>query len=193
MEEQTYLVHHGVQGQKWGVRRYQNANGSLTSAGKKRYYDKYGNFTTDKKSKREFMKGLYKDYAKTTKGVKRESYAKYKEDKKKVIHEFRLAKRNRKNSGESIDKIRNSMIKGLLKAESNYNKARDKNRLSFEKKYGKEGTAMLERKRRNRSIGAKVAAALLIPGAGLEYIPAIKGLRMENAYKKYRNKYGSDK
>lgn len=31
------LEHHGVKGQKWGVRRYQNADGSLTSAGKKRY------------------------------------------------------------------------------------------------------------------------------------------------------------
>lgn len=29
------LYHHGVQGQKWGVRRYQNADGSLTAAGKK--------------------------------------------------------------------------------------------------------------------------------------------------------------
>lgn len=31
------LYHHGIKGQRWGVRRYQNEDGSLTDAGKKRY------------------------------------------------------------------------------------------------------------------------------------------------------------
>lgn len=30
------FYHHGVKGQRWGVRRYRNADGSLTPAGKKR-------------------------------------------------------------------------------------------------------------------------------------------------------------
>lgn len=34
---ETYLSHHGIKGQKWGVRRYQNADGTLTSDGKKHY------------------------------------------------------------------------------------------------------------------------------------------------------------
>lgn len=31
------LAHHGILGMKWGIRRYQNKDGSLTAAGKKRY------------------------------------------------------------------------------------------------------------------------------------------------------------
>jgi hypothetical protein len=35
--ENTQLQHHGTKGMKWGVRRYQNPDGTLTNAGKKRY------------------------------------------------------------------------------------------------------------------------------------------------------------
>ncbi len=34
---QEFLAHHGIKGQKWGVRRYQNEDGTYTTAGKKRY------------------------------------------------------------------------------------------------------------------------------------------------------------
>ena len=40
MNEQTkeaYLAHHGIKGQKWGVRRYQNEDGTLTAEGRERY------------------------------------------------------------------------------------------------------------------------------------------------------------
>ena len=37
-----YVVHHGILGQKWGIRRYQNADGSLTPEGRQRLgLDKY--------------------------------------------------------------------------------------------------------------------------------------------------------
>jgi len=37
MHEKRYLTHAGIKGMKWGVRRYQNKDGSLTPAGKLRY------------------------------------------------------------------------------------------------------------------------------------------------------------
>lgn len=37
MRVETELYHHGIKGQKWGIRRYQNPDGSLTAAGRKRF------------------------------------------------------------------------------------------------------------------------------------------------------------
>lgn len=34
-----YIYHHGIKGMKWGIRRFQNEDGSLKTAGKKRYAD----------------------------------------------------------------------------------------------------------------------------------------------------------
>lgn len=35
-KNEEMLEHHGIKGQKWGVRRYQNEDGTRTAAGKKR-------------------------------------------------------------------------------------------------------------------------------------------------------------
>ena len=34
---EDYLAHHGVKGQRWGVRRFQNEDGSLTAEGREKY------------------------------------------------------------------------------------------------------------------------------------------------------------
>lgn len=48
--EQNYLAHFGIKGQKWGVRRFQNEDGTLTNAGKQRYGDDNSEVKNWKKS-----------------------------------------------------------------------------------------------------------------------------------------------
>lgn len=47
--EEEYLAHHGTKGQRWGVRRFQNSDGSLTAAGKLRYSVDNGGRSISKK------------------------------------------------------------------------------------------------------------------------------------------------
>lgn len=53
MTYEVYLAHRGVKGQKWGVQRYQNADGTLTDAGQKRYMKKAEKLSGDYEKRKE--------------------------------------------------------------------------------------------------------------------------------------------
>ena len=62
------ILHSGIKGMKWGVRRFQNEDGSLTAAGKERYNP--GSDSKDKKAKRLSMFKKVVSAAKNVNGVK---------------------------------------------------------------------------------------------------------------------------
>ena len=69
------LQHHGIKGQRWGVRRYQNPDGSLTAEGRERYIKgdiNSGFAQLTKEGKREFRKVARENRVKAQKAVKEE-------------------------------------------------------------------------------------------------------------------------
>ena len=60
MDENMELQHWGIKGQKWGIRRYQNPDGTLTAAGKKRYYYQNPDGSLTEEGKKNYMTGARK-------------------------------------------------------------------------------------------------------------------------------------
>lgn len=87
------LYHHGIKGQRWGIRRYQNADGTLTSAGQKRYGPSGQQYLEAKSAKRE----ANKEYRKAFDKAYNKSHQAYSFSKKK-----RQASEDRWN--EAVDK-----------------------------------------------------------------------------------------
>lgn len=60
MEHYQELQHWGIKGMKWGIRRYQNEDGTLTEAGKKRYQYQNPDGSLTEEGKKNYMTGAKK-------------------------------------------------------------------------------------------------------------------------------------
>lgn len=67
---ESELYHHGIKGMKWGRRRFQNSDGSLTPAGKKRYVTVREAVNNARKAGRDSVKARNKQIRSEDKGEK---------------------------------------------------------------------------------------------------------------------------
>lgn len=79
--ENVELQHHGTKGMKWGVRRYQNKDGSLTPDGKKRYG--IGQYIKNYKTKKKRKQALEK--AREVRKTKQEEAKELEEKRSKLL------------------------------------------------------------------------------------------------------------
>lgn len=88
--ESDELYHHGIKGMRWGKRRYQNSDGSLTPAGKKRYSDDNTTNATNVAKKKAAYDAARERYsaAKIDARAKIAAYSKTFEDGSKVNNWF---------------------------------------------------------------------------------------------------------
>ena len=129
MSTYGYLAHYGIKGQKWGIRRYQNSDGSLTAEGRARY---------------GYSKSAFKEYSDNASKIWRDRSSEYEKiDKQKERYEQNNFKKlGFKDWQEAYDKARqqnSDIYSGKLKyADSiwkSINKIEDDSDYIFDEKY----------------------------------------------------------
>ena len=88
LSPQEYLMHYGVKGMKWGVRRYQNYDGSYTRKGLERYRKAESDYETAK-SKADETRAAYKSGQATRQQVK-DAKSAVKTEKRKMENAYEL-------------------------------------------------------------------------------------------------------
>lgn len=139
------IIHAGIKGMKWGVRRYQNSDGSLTPAGKKRYA---------KNQAQEEHEDYKKAHAKTN--VKTMSNAELKAANNRLQMEQQYANLTKKKTSAGKKFVTGIMVGAATGVASAYaSKYANKGAAVAEKLIAKGATkAVAEGKRKAAAVGA---------------------------------------
>lgn len=126
------LIHYGVKGMRWGVRRYRNEDGTLTPAGKKRVSKQYKKLSvkTAKDLRKNIRKMQMTSYNKTADYMNREGIDKFNASQQK-----RYGKNYAQRSGymgdyeayfnKVLTKYSNRELNSFYNSNKNYQKSKE--------------------------------------------------------------------
>ncbi len=127
------LYHFGIKGQKWGVRRFQNEDGTLTEAGRKRVTNHLGkNNTTDYKLPKFIRRKRDKDNIKTYTFLRENNLitdSDVEKHKKLSAKSIKIFKETEKNKREAFNKTKiplDEYVKFVQKEDKKYDAITDK-------------------------------------------------------------------
>lgn len=174
------LCHHGILGQKWGVRRFQNSDGSLTAAGQKRYDVKEAK-AKYKQSKKDLKRAIKVEKAGLStagkwgagvKGIKELTAAQNRVQKKEqqvIDNKAALAKAKHGEKGE-FKAYRKEMQKSGIRgsaADTQYNNRSTKLYNHIREQKGKEYADRVEKEVQNTAVKQLIGAGVVLVGTAV--------------------------
>lgn len=129
------LYHYGVKGMKWGIRRYQNPDGSYTAAGRVHY----GIKSTADKVKRNVRDAYEKAYNSPDNVKRREQYQAIQQDVQKHLARQKRKAAARKRAKEKLQRDPYGAKQKTPNVDQKLNRSRD------EARYGKSAPARIQK------------------------------------------------
>lgn len=199
-DEKDYLAHYGIKGQKWGVRRFQNSDGSLTQLGREHYGRSEGKLSRSEKKeiRKEYKqdnKQAYEYGRSATISGRAADVARKKEAKAQKKYDRRQSEKNA-DKLKVATKLRKDWEKTAKEAQ---NKA-EQHRKDLVKKYGQEHVSSIKYDKKGR-VNEKIhtgkeywksflktnlagtAALLLGSPVSIMWYPSTKNQAAKQAYK----------